>query len=266
MRALFGCVLVLTAMATPAYADVTPSPPCFDRPGLGTPDCTIGAGKWAGEISLGDWTRDTSGPVRSDVVVVGDALLRYGVSDNGEVQIGWTAYGHQRVRDAAAGTIDRSSGVGDVTLAYRHNLLDADNGGIGFALMPYVELPTGGQTIGAGDWGAGVIIPASADLGGPKLTFTGQIDAAPDSDRKGRHLGYGAVLGLGFDLSNSVSFSPEVSLYRDEDPEEHATQALAGLSLAFQPGGNHQWDIGANLGLNRDSPDMQIIVGYARRF
>ena len=270
MRTFYGCVLFLAGMATPAYADVILipplAPPCFDRPGLGTPDCTIGSGRWALELGIADWTRDAAGPMRSDALVIGDTLLRYGVSEHGEVQIGWTAFGRESIRDRAAHTRESSSGVGDVTLAYRHQIRDSDAGGIGFAVMPYVQLPTGGQKMGAGDWGAGFLIPASVDLGGPSLALTAQVDAVPDGDRKGRHLGYGAVLGLGFDVSDSLSFSPEIALYRDRDPEEHTTQATAGLSLAYAPGWYHQWDIGTNIGLNHATADVQVYFGYARRF
>ena len=64
----------------------------------------------------------------------------------------------------------------------------------------------------------------------------------------------------------AVSAAVELSLTRDRDPGGHATEALAGVSLGWQPGADSQWDIGVNAGLNRDSPDVQLYAGYVRRF
>jgi len=58
----------------------------------------------------------------------------------------------------------------------------------------------------------------------------------------------------------------ELSLTRDRDPAGHATEALAGLSAGWQATADSQWDIGAHVGLNRDSPDLQLYFGFARRF
>ncbi len=239
---------------------------CADRPGLGTPACTADKGSIIFEAGLADWTRDSNGQSRTDMWQTGEALLRIGLSNALEAQFGWTAFGHERVRDKSSGQTASRSRVGDVTLALRQNLLNPAGPGFSLAVMPYASLPVGRQPVGAGDWGGGVSVSMSQDMGGVSLSATPRIDAAVDGDGKGRHLGYGAVLGLGFNLSDSVSASTEISLYRDKDPEGHSTEALAGLSLGWQPGKDSQWDAGANLGLNGNSPDVQLYFGYVRRF
>lgn len=93
-----------------------------------------------------------------------------------------------------------------------------------------------------------------------------EIDAAVDEDRSGRHVAYGSVAGLGFDLSDSLSGTIEASLMRDDDPAGHATEALAGLSFGWQPRDDMQFDIGVNAGLNGDSPDGEVYFGLVRRF
>lgn len=259
-------LLPIALIASPAAAQEQREL-CPDRPGLGTPACTVDRGEVIFELGLGDWTRDRQGPVRTDTVQVGDALVRVGLTDSLEAQLGWTAYGHVRVRDRAAGTVGKASGVGDVTLALRQNLRNPDGSGFSVAVMPYASLPAGGSAIGAGDWGGGLLVPMSFDLSDSvSLGITPQVDAAVDGDGDGRHLGYGSVAGLGFGLSDSVSAAAEVSLYRDRDPGGHNTQALAGLSMGWQPQGDMQFDVGVNLGLNRDSPDAELYFGIARRF
>jgi hypothetical protein len=240
---------------------------CPDRPGLGTPPCTVEPGRVVAEVGLADWTREKDAQSRTDTVEAGDLLLRFGLTGNLEAQVGWTAYGHERVRDRTTGRVDRSAGVGDMRIALRQNLRSPDGSGFSIAIMPYAILPTGGSAIGAGDWGAGLLIPVSYDLGkGLSLQLTPEIDAAVDEDGDGRHLAFGSVVGLGIDISDSLSAALETSLMRDRDPAGRSTQALAGLSLGWQPSADLQLDIGLNLGLNADSPDSEAYVGISRRF
>ncbi|RJG54979.1 transporter [Sphingobium terrigena] len=240
---------------------------CADRPGLGTPACTVDKGRLVLEVGLGDWTREQDAGSRTDTVVTGDALVRLGLTDRLEVQLGWTAYGHVRSLDRVTGVTDKADGVGDILIAFRQNLRNPDGSGLSIALMPYVTAPVGGSAIGGGDWGAGLLLPIGFDLGGGlSLGLTPQIDAAVDGDGKGRHVAYGSVVGLGVSFGDSLSGSIEASVTRHDDPAGHATQALGGLSIAWQPSADMQLDIGLNVGLNRDSPDSQLYFGIVRRF
>lgn len=239
---------------------------CPDRPGLGTPACTVDDGDIVLEIGIGDWTRDRDGSLQTDIMVAGDALLRVGLTPSLEAQIGWTALGRVRERDRALGMVATRTDIGDVTIALRQNLRNPDGSGFSVAAMPYVTLPVGGQSIGAGDWGAGLLLPASVELGGASLGLTPQLAAATDGDGKGRHLAYGATAGVGFGVSDNLSMAIEFAAVRDRDPAGHATELLGGISAGWQPDDDSQWDIGANIGLNDDSPDMQLYLGFVQRF
>ena len=259
-------LVVSLGCAAPAFAqDLRDF--CPDRPGLGTPSCTLDAGRVAVEIGAIDWTLERDPQTRTDTILAGDMLVRFGLADHAEFQIGWTPYGHVRQRDRASGAVSRSSGAGDVTVALRRNLRNPDGAGFSIAIMPYATLPTGGSTIGAGDWGAGMIAPVSVALGGPwSLALSPEIDAAVDGDRNGRHLAYGSVIGLGVDLSATTSASLETAFTRDNDPDGHTSQSIAGLSIAWTPQQSAQFDMGANMGLTKASPDLKIYFGIARRF
>jgi hypothetical protein len=128
---------------------------CADRPGLGTPACTLDKGHFMVELGIADWARDRDDSVRTDAVTVGDALLRIGLTDSLEAQVGWTAFGHVREKDRISGLAKGVSEVGDVTLALRQNLRNLDGSGFSVALMPYAALPAGGEPVAAGDWGRG---------------------------------------------------------------------------------------------------------------
>jgi len=239
---------------------------CADRPGLGTPSCTVDAGHVVVEAGAVDWTLDRDSETRTDTLQAGNLLLRAGLTKTLEAQIGWTAFGHVRERDAA-GAVTRTSGVGDIRVALRQNLASPDGSGFSAAVMPYATLPVGGAAIGAGDWAAGLIAPVHFDLTDKVgLSLTPQVEAAVDEDRHGRHLAYGSVVGLDTSLSDKLNAALEIQLTRDDDPLEAHSEALAGLSFALQTSDDLQFDAGAVVGLNAQSPDVALYVGVARRF
>lgn len=238
---------------------------CPDRPGLGTPACTIGSGRAAIDFGIFDWTLDRQGADRSDEYSAGDLLLRYGFTDSLEVQVGWTAYAHTRTR--AGNIVDEAGGTGDILIALRQNLHHADGARFSIAIMPYATLPAGNDSVSAGDWGVGLVVPLSYELpGGFALGLTASADAAVDGDGEGRHLAFGAILGLDVPVSDTVGATFEFSARRDRDPAGATSELLAGLSAGWSPGDNLQLDIGANLGLNRASADLEFYFGIARRF
>ncbi|MCC7394395.1 MAG: transporter [Sphingomonadaceae bacterium] len=262
--AAYGLALAAIAVATSAQGQSTRDF-CPDRPGLGTPACTLDAGQVAVEIGLVDWTHDRDGGNHDDQLLSGDMLLRYGISHDLELQWGWSLYGDVHSRSGALRTHD--SGTGDMRVALRQNLHNPDGGGLSVAIMPYVSLPTGGSAIGAGDWGAGLLVPVSQELpGGYALALTASVEAAVDGDRNGRHLAYGVVAGVDLPLAERLGATVEISAQRDKDPAGKTTAWLGGLSLGWTAADALQFDVGANIGLNRQAADMQAYFGIAYRF
>lgn len=265
MKLALTLAAAFAAIGTAEAQDLRPL--CPDRPGLDTPACTVDPGHLVAEMGTIDWSLDRDAGQRTDSFTFGDLLLRYGIAQHAEIQLGWTALGTVRTRDRTTGAVTHDSGTGDLTLAVRRNLSHPDGSGFAAAVMPYATLPVGGATIGAGDWGAGLIVPLSYSLTDKiGLSLTPEIDAAVDQDRHGRHLAYGSAIGLTTALTSSVSSAFELQAVRDRDPAGHATQALASLSVAWQPKSNLQLDMGAVAGLNHASPDVELYMGIARRF
>lgn len=238
---------------------------CPDRPGLGTPACTVEPGRVLVEIGLADWTTSSAASERSDTILFGDTLVRFGVSDRAEALIGWTPLGYSRER--IGGVVDRATRSGDVTLGAKLNLASPDGSGFSFAIQPQVSLPVGRAPIGAGDWGATLIAPVSYDLSDTiQLQATPEVDAAVDADGDGRHLAFGTVIGLGIDLSDAVGAAVEVQAIRDRDPGGRSTQAFGAASLAWTRGKDLQLDVGAKFGLSHASDDFELYAGVSRRF
>src|SRR5215210_7842543 len=97
MRAGAFFIAGLVLLATRAAA-TNLDPICPDRPGKGTGTCTVPAGHWQVETGLIDWTHDRSGGVRSDFTMIASSLVKYGVSDRADIELGITPYEVFRVR------------------------------------------------------------------------------------------------------------------------------------------------------------------------
>jgi hypothetical protein len=242
---------------------------CPDRPGLATPSCIIDRGHASLELGLVDWTLDKTGDTRSDQILTGDFLARIGVTGSTEVQLGWTIAGRLRTRDRTTGAVQVQHRVGDITLAVSQNIRNPDGSGFSLSVLPSVTLPVGRSPIGAGDWGAGLRIPASIALNETfSIGLTPEVDAAVDADGKGRHLAYGSVAGLAMKVSKSVTATLEYMAMRDQDPDRaiRSTQSLASLSVGWQPSDDLQFDVGTVAGLNHQTADIEAYIGVSRRF
>jgi opacity protein-like surface antigen len=267
MMKRLGFVGLAMLAATPALAQDDEPRFCPNRPSLGSSACTTDPGKIQVELSGIDWQRDDTADSREDTVLAGDLLVRFGLGNSTEAQIGWTGFGHVRTRDKLTGAIDTVDGVGDIRLALRQNLKSPDGSGFSFGVEPFVTLPVGREPIGDGDWGAGVVVPVTYNLTDAwNLAFTGQAEAAVDEDGHGRHFAYSGIAGLGYALSKQWTAVAELSLARDDDPIDSHTEAVAAGSLAWQPRTGLQFDVLGTVGLNHAAPDFRLVSGGAILF
>lgn len=260
----YGLALVAAMAASPAPAE---REFCPERPGVGTPPCTMEPGKVSVELSLADRTWDREPDAHSDAVLAGDVLFRLGIADHAEVRIAWTPYGFGREHDLTTGEIERTSGVGDMVVGIKRNIVDPEGKRFSVALLGSVNVPTGRYLIGEGDWGASLSIPFSLPVvDGVSLGLTPEFDAAVDEDRHGRHPAYGMMGGFTIQPVEKLAIAVEMGAMRDEDPEEAATEWLAALSFGLMLDDDTQIDAATEIGLNHAAPDSRLYIGISRRF
>ena len=240
---------------------------CGDRPGLGISGCTVDPGHIQIELGLGDYTLDKQPDTRTDTTLSGDMLLRYGLTKNLEARVGWTAFGHIRERDSETGDVMRASRTGDVTVGAKWNVKRSHGHGFTIALLPFASVPVGRMPVGAGDWGAGMLVPITYTVSQSlQFEFTPEVDAAVDEDGHGRHAAYSGVVGVAVNPVEPVKVTVEYRAKRDRDPAGHETEHLAGLSVGWLAQKQLQFDVGSNIGLNHAAPDVEFYAGVAHKF
>jgi hypothetical protein len=247
-----GAGLVLAVLAAgPAHAQALRDF-CADRPGKATPACILDRGRLQLETGLADASLDR-GP---DSYLLGQTEARFGVTRRTELEATWTPFSHG----------DGRSGVGDLSFGFRTALTNPDGKGAAASWQVFATAPTATHGQGAGGWEGGTRLPVSADLtDGFSLGVTPEADLRRDADGHGRHAALSGAVALSHDLAGA-SVAVELWGEHDADPAGHMNQASFDLSAAWMVAHDLQLDAGANAGLTRATPDVELYVGVARRF
>ena len=257
-------VAAIAASLSGAALAADDAPICPDRPSKGTGTCTVPAGHWQIETGLVDWTHDKSDGATSDFVVLGASLIKYGVGDGADVELGIVPFQVLRLR--GAGGSDRISGFGDLLLRGKVRLTGED-AKVSIAVDPFVKVPTAKHDLGNGKVEAGLTVPVGVSLGGPlSLAFAPEVDWRADADGQGHHAAMIQLIDLGIAASSRVSLTAELWRQWDWDPAGTGKQASADGAVTYLVSNSLQLDGGANLGLNRETPDLELYAGVSTRF
>ena len=264
MRGRIFILALLLSLGSRAAAAEAP-PICADRPSRSTGECTAPKGSWQIETGLVDWSRASSGGVKTDVTSWGSSLIKYGVSDNADLELGITPLETLHVH--GSGVDEHQSSFGDVLVRTKYRVTRAD-APLLVALDPFVKLPTANHQLGNGKVEGGLAVAASAALGksGFTLSLDPELDWVADSDGHGHHAATQQVLNLGFAINDKLSLSAELWGKWDWDPAGTGKQASADGSIAYLVRNNVQIDAGANFGINRQTPDVELYSGVSVRF
>lgn len=163
----------------------------------------------------------------------------------------------------ASGTVNLR-GVGDLFVHAKYNPV----GGGAFALVldPFLKLPTAGGGLGNGAVEGGLVAPMSYDLGHNwSVAITPEADLLRNASGGGMHANLVDVLGIGRTFRN-LTLGAEVWTAQNLDPAGTVSQYSADVDAAWLLDNDTQLDGGANLGLNRATPDLEIYFGISRRF
>jgi hypothetical protein len=241
---------------------------CADRPGKGSPSCVLDAGRFQAELGGVDAAYTRGGGTSIDELAFGATELRLGLTPTVEGQLAWTTHARVRTEDRASGAVSTVSGAGDLSVGLRWSLRHPGGDRVSIALEPNVTAPTGAEGIGDGAWQGGLIVPVSLPLAsGWSLSLAPELNARPDADGSGRHPGYALAGGLGHAVG-PVNLGAELWVDIDDDPAGRVTQASFDLTAAWTPKRlkDVQLDASAYVGLNRQTPDLELVVGLAHRF
>lgn len=268
MRTLLLTALIASPLAAQQAAVPTAStaeaPICTDRPTKSNFACTVPKGLIQIEADGFNWLQGSSGGARTDQLLFTNPTFKYGVSHSSDVQLNWVPFITVRSR-VAAGRVTTLSGVGDVTVRFKQRLTSTD-GAFQLAILPFVKLPTAKLGVGNGKVEGGVAVPVNISVpGGWTFTLGPQLDVLADFDGNGRHAGFTGLINIAKQFGK-FTFYNEIWTSQNFDPGGKVSQYSYDVSLAWLPQPTLQFDIGANVGLNRQTPDLVTYFGISTRF
>jgi hypothetical protein len=262
--------VIAALLAAPAAAQTVPTastadaPICTDRPTKSNFACTVPKGLVQIEADGFTWISNRSAGARTDQLLFSNPTVKYGLTASSDIQLNWVPFTRVRSRDVG-GAVSTRSGIGDVTLRFKQRLTSAD-GGFQLALLPFVKLPTARAGIGNGKLEGGVAVPININApGGWTVTLGPQLDVLADGDGRGRHLGVTGLFNVAKQIGAFTLYN-EIWTSQNFDPAGTVRQYSYDVSLAWLARPALQVDIGANIGLNRDTPDLVGYLGISTRF
>ncbi len=268
MRVVLFATLIASPLAAKEAvvptASTAQAPICTDRPTKSNFACTVPKGFLQIEADGFTWLTNSSGGTRSDQLWFANPTFKYGLSASSDIQINWVPFTRIRSRDAG-GRVSNLSGTGDATLRFKQRLSSAD-GAFQLAILPFVKLPTARAGIGNGKLEGGVAVPINISVsGGWTVTLGPQLDVLADADGQGRHAGFTGLINIAKQFGKFTLYN-EIWTSQNFDPAGTVQQYSYDVSLAWLPKPALQFDIGANVGLNRNTPDLVGYVGISTRF
>ena len=251
-------------LAAPAAALAEETPICTDRPTKANAVCTVPASSWQLESSAFSWAKIKADGTESKALTLGSSVLKLGLSDRSDLQLGFTPY--VRAESRIGGIKSSASGPGDLTVRYKHRLT-ADNARAQLGLIPFVKLPTADNDVGNGKIEGGLALPISILFRRNVTVLLGpEIDLLADADGDGHHPALVNLVNVSTPVAPGLTLAGELWTMTQFDPAGTTTLASADAALAFAPTNRLQLDAGINLGLNSSTTDFELYAGLSFRF
>lgn len=151
--------------------------------------------------------------------------------------------------------VSKSYGRGrsDLRLALRKRLVD---GQFSLAVQPTLIVPTGSSKLSGHILIPGIAVGTTYDL-----SDSTQLYATPFVVT-GRKVQGGAFIGINQSVSGPVGVSGEL-MFQHQQGE---TQSSVNFSATYTVDKNVELDTSANVGITRQTPALELVIGITRRF
>ena len=234
-----------------------------DRPGITESPYSVDAGHFQYETDALRLLTRREGTAHGHDWYINHALVKVGLSDRTDLQIGIDSYTDTRNYDEAdPAQTQEYRGFGDVTLRLKHTLVGDDNSRWALGLIGYATLPTGGPR-GDGAVEFGAVLPVVLQLTKP-WSIGGQVATQVywDRETQSRYLQLTPTFTTDYQLSKLVQVFAEVVGYKDVRKTLWRSSVNTGVQLDVSE--NVQLDFGTHLPIT-NSVDREYFFGLSFR-
>ena len=199
-----------------------------------------------------------------------DPTIKLGLANTVDFEVVLNGYQNAVTHSNQTGAlVANGHGFGDTILKVKINLVGDDGGPFAMALVPYVKVPSAAPGLGNGVVEGGVALPMQLNLPADfTLAIQTEYDALKDANDSQRYANAVNIVNLSHpvsfiskDLTASIEFFSSIGT----DPFTPSVYTFdVGLAYLILP--NVQLDAGANFGLTKASPDLNLYTGVTARF
>ena len=239
-----------------------------DRPAKGYSVRTVDAGHVEIETDFVNYTYSNyQGTITRGIQAL-DPNFKLGLTDWMDVEVQFNGLQYARLFDIASGrNAFDGAGFGDVFLRTKMNLFGNDSGPAGFALIPYVKLPSSAPFISNGAVEGGLIAPLALRPEDFIITLMTEIDVLKTATGNGRYTNFVNLISVSHPVPGLDGVNAMLELYSSAGTDP-ATPPVYTFDLGanFKLDNHTIVDVGLNLGLNKAAPRAQIYSGISFRF
>jgi hypothetical protein len=231
---------------------------------------TVDAGHFQIESDLLNYTHANTGAQSTQLFQTADQTIKLGLTNSIDFELVLNAYQWSTTHDRRTGAVIGSErGFGDTVLKSKINLVGNDGGPFALALVPSVKIPSAAPGLGNGVVEGGVALPAQFNLpSDTTLAVQTEVDALKKANDAGRYANFVNIVNLGHPLSFiSKDLSVSVELFSSVGTDRYTPAVYTfDFGLAYTLLANVQLDAGANFGLTKASPNVDVYAGVTARF
>jgi hypothetical protein len=239
-----------------------------DRPAKGFSVRTVDAGHFEIETDLISTTISNSPGGTTHSFQGLDPTLKLGLTNWMDIEVQFNGLQYTESADATSPfNFQNSTGFGDVFLRSKINLLGNDNGPVGFALIPYVKLPSSTPLISNGAVEGGLIAPLALRPADFIVTLMTEVDDLKSATGNSRFANFVNLVSVSHAVPGTEGINATVELFSSvgTDPGTAPVYTL-DFGMNFRLSQHTILDVGVNLGLNSAAPKAQVYTGISARF
>jgi hypothetical protein len=240
-----------------------------DRPTKGFSVRTIDAGHFEIETDLANDTISNSNGSKTRSFQTLDPTLKLGLTNWMDLEVQFNGLQHvESFDDSSPFNFLNATGFGDVFLRSKINLFGNDSGPMGFALIPYVKLPSSSSPlISNGAVEGGLIAPLALRPDDFIITLMTEVDDLKSATGNNRYANFVNLVSVSHGVPGIEGMNAMVELYSSAgtDPATAPVYTL-DFGMNFRLSQHVILDVGLNLGLNSAAPRAQVYTGLSARF
>jgi hypothetical protein len=239
-----------------------------DRPTKGFSVRTIDAGHFEIETDLVSTTASNSPSGTTHSLQALDPTFKLGLTNWMDFEVQFNGLQYTESLDGASPfNFQNSTGFGDIFLRAKMNLFGNDSGPAGFALIPYVKLPSSTPLISNGATEGGLIAPLALRPDDFIVTLMTEVDDLKSATSNNRYANFVNLVSVSHSVPGTEGINAMVELYSSVGTDAGTAPIYTlDFGMNFRLSQHTILDVGLNLGLNSAAPKAQVYTGISARF